>query len=138
MRFTRSSSALVLTSLALAIGAFTGSAAAQLSPTLMEGDPFPGLPGVPMLNIRGSAGNHVGDWAVRVYTGTVSNNDQRIWGSIGGAAPTLLRTLGVVGSYDQLGFTATTDPFGLADDGRLIYSALVNELLGPGVGLDSL
>jgi hypothetical protein len=120
------------------LGALATPTTAQLRPTLMEGDPFPGHPCVEVVQIRGSASNHVGDWAVRVYTDDAGDIEQRIWGSIGGAAPTLLRTLGVVGDYEQLGFTSLTDPFGLADDGSLIYSARVNEFLGPGTGLDSL
>ncbi len=117
---------------------FCSSASAQLTPTLMEGDTFPGFPGVDVLQIRGSASNHVGDWAVRVYTDDGVEIEQNLWGSVGGAAPALLRTLGVVGDYDQLGFTSLTDPFGMADDGSLIYAARVDELLGPGTGLDSL
>lgn len=138
MRLAACRSFVVLSAFALALGAAVGPVAAQLRPTLMEGDPFPDVPGAEVLQIRGSAGNHAGDWAVRVYTDDGVDVVQRIWGSIGGAPPALLRTLGVVGDYEQLGFTSLTDPFGLADDGSLIYAARVNELLGPGTGLDSL
>ena len=138
MRLVHSRSAVVLAAFMFTVGAFAGAAGAQLRPTLMEGDPFPDVPGADVLQIRGSAGNHAGDWAVRVYSDDGVDVVQHIWGSIGGAAPALLRTLGVVGDFEQRGFTSLTDPFGLADDGSLIYTARVNELLGPGVNLDSL
>ena len=68
MRLVHSRSAVVLAAFMFTVGAFAGAAGAQLRPTLMEGDPFPDVPGADVLQIRGSAGNHAGDWAVRVYS----------------------------------------------------------------------